>query len=630
MLESIQQMISLFLVTLMIAFSARFGTGKSAALNAVANNLTEGLVSGSLSPFSGADIADPDVILSLTAEDAEGNRYFTDIDYTDQDRAVWPAARHLTRTERLAILFRQETAPDVKAAYKDMVLRLLDHWIANDYTNPNWWHNKLSDPNILGEIGVLMKEELGKERLRGLAVLVGRGCYSVDPTLRSYTGANAVDIAMSSVKYAVLTGYAPAVKTALSVVSGALGYSHSEGVKRDGTFFQHGNRLYMGGYGVVFISGMAKLIRMVSGTEYMFSAGELEPMSNFILTGLRTVSFGNILDPTVMGRSVSRPNAQPLGGIVRDLTLLADTEGMPCREEIRAYAASIANNTKQDYGVRYFDDAKFLVVNNADFYFSFRGGDSLMYYSEITNGENILCYNSSFPGVTTVMHTGNEYTDISPLYNYSAVPGTTAVPETDEALAAHDDVTDRRLPGVYGGTAANGAAVSAAKTTHEGIDMTVACFAADNAVILLGAGMKDSAGRQMVTTLDQSYYAGSCRQDGNTVVHNGVKYELLEGGALIAEAEHRVGSWRRNSLTQPDVTAEGDIFTVYTQSTGAYAYTVMAEGTDARFEVIVNTPSVQAVRLPDGRVAAAFYCAGSFTFNGKTYVGVPGMTRIYC
>ena len=629
MLESIQKFISLVLVTVMLTFSAYFGNGAKAAVRAVGDNLTNGLLGGALSPFSGSDIADADTIVSLLNEDTDGNLFFTDLDYGNQDRAVWPAARHLTRTERLAILFRQETDPEKKTTYKDLVLRLLDHWTANDYTNPNWWHNKLSNPNILGEIGVLMQAELGAERLRALAALVGRGCYSVDPTLRAYTGANAVDIAMSSIKFGVLTGYAPAIRTALNVVSGALDYSLSECIKKDGTFFQHGNRLYMGGYGVVFISGMAKLIRMLSGTDYMFSGKELEPMSAFILTGLRTMSFGNILDPTVMGRSVSRMNAQPLAGVVRDLMLLADTEGMPGREEIRAYAASIQNNTRENYGLHYFDTAKFLVINNEDFYFSFRGGDNLMYYAEITNDENILCYNSTFPGVTTVMHTGNEYTNISPLYDYSMVPGTTAVRETDAEIAAHDDATYRLLPGIYGGTAADGAAAVFAKTKHEGIAMTVACFATDNAAILLGAGMEDDGGRQMVTTLDQSYFAGDFLQDGNTVIHNGVRYELLQGGALIAQNEHRMGSWRRNNLTLADVSAEGDIFTVYIQNTGAYAYTVMAQTTDAHFEVIENTPSLQAVRLPDGRIAAAFYCAGSFSYNGKTYAGVAGTARIY-
>jgi chondroitin AC lyase len=321
-------------------------------------------------------------------------------------------------------------------------------------------------------------------------------------------------------------------------------------------------------------------------------------------------------------------NAQPLAGVVPELLLLADTEGMPNREELRAYAASIAGNTRQNRGVHYFDDAKFLVVNNEDFYFSFRGGDSRMYYAEITNDENILCYNSTFPGVTTVMSTGNEYTNISPLYDYSAVPGTTAIPETDEELAAHPDATYRLLPGVYGGKEADGAAVVFSKTKHEGIGMTVSCFATDDAAILLGAGMKDDAGRQMFTTLDQSFYAGSFEQDGNTVIHNGVRYELLQGGALTAGSEHRTGSWRRNNLTLSDTAAEGDIFTLSAENTGSYAYTVMAEHTDAHFEVIVNTPSVQAVRLPDGRVAAAFYSAGSFRDGGKTYRGVAGTAII--
>lgn len=629
MIATVQKFFSMLLVTLMVFFSTYFGAGNKDSVNAIGDNITEGLLNGTLSPFSGSDIADPGAIRSLIAEDADGNCYFTDIDYGNQDRAVWPAARHLTRTERLAILFRRETDPDARAAYKDLIVKLLAHWIKNDYTNPNWWHNKLSDPNILGEIGVLMKDELEAGQLKELAVLVGRGCYSVDPTLVAYTGANAVDIAMSSIKFGVITGYASAIKSALRVVSNALNYSLSEGVKKDGTFFQHGNRLYMGGYGAVFISGMAKVIRMVGGTDFMLSGSRLEPLSEFILTGLRTMSFGNVLDPTVMGRSVSRPNAQPLPGIVSSLKVLAGTDGMPRREEIMAYAASIESNTKQNYGLHYFDNAKFLVINNGDFYFSFRGGDNLMYYAEITNDENILCYNSTFPGVTTVMRTGSEYLNISPLYDYSAIPGTTAVPETDEEIAAHDDATYRALTGVYGGKAADGAAAVFAKTKHEGIEMTVSCFATDDAAILLGAGMKNDSGKPMVTTLDQSYYTGDFVQDGNVVIHNGIRYELLEGGTLIAENEHRTGSWRRNNLTLADIAAEGDIFTVYTENTGSYAYTVMAENTDARFEVIVNTPSVQAVRLPDGRVAAAFYSAGSFTDNGKTYVGVIGTAKIF-
>ena len=629
MFTSIQKYISMILVTLMIAFSMQFGTEPDASIDAVADNLTDGLLSGSMTPFAGADLTEAETILTRIAVDAEGNCFFTDLNYGNQDRAVWPAAAHLTRTERLAILFRLETDPAVKAVYRDTVIKLLNHWIRQDYQNPNWWHNKLSNPNILGEIGILMKSELSADQLCSLAVLVGRGCYALDPTLYVYTGANAIDIAMSSIKFGVLIGSAPAIRSALRVVSRQLDYSVLEGIKQDGTFFQHGLRLYMGGYGIDFIKGMAKILGMISGTAYMFPESRLAPFSAFLLTGLRTMSFGNTLDPTVMGRSVSRVNAQPLVGLVPDLLLLAGTEGIPRRNEILTYAESIAENRKENRGLHYFENGKLLVINNEDFYFSFRGGDSLMFYAEITNDENILCYNSSFPGVTTIMHTGNEYTNISPLYDYSMVPGTTAVRETDEALAAHAGPTYRLLPGTYGSKVSDGAAVVFAKTVHEGIGMTVSCFATDDAVVLLGAGMTNRTGKQMFTTLDQSYYTGSFVQEGNTVLHNGVKYELLDGEALHAEAEHRVGSWRRNNRTLPDVFAEGDIFSVYVENDGAYAYSVMSEHTNAQFEVIANTPSVQAVRLPDGRIAAAFFSAGSFNDHGRTYKGNAGTANIF-
>ena len=76
-------------------------------------------------------------------------------------------------------------------------------------------------------------------------------------------------------------------------------------------------------------------------------------------------------------------------------------------------------------------------------------------------------------------------------------------------------------------------------------------------------------------------------------------------------------------------TAEGEIFTVRAENTGSYAYTVMAEHTDAQFEVIVNTPSVQAVKLPDGRIAASFFTVGSFSYQGSTYRGCAGTAEIF-
>lgn len=629
MIGPLQKIFNLILVTLIIYFSCVFGAETKSDIDVISDNITEGLLNETTATFSDADLYGADEIISLVSYDGDENCFFTDLDYTSKAEAMWPAAKHLSRTERLCVIYKLEQDAVKKALYKTLVIKLINHWIKNDYQNPNWWYNKLSNPNVLGEIGILMKNDLSSEQLKKLSVLVGRGCFTVDPVLYVYTGANAVDLSVSSIKFGVLTGSSRAIKSAMRVVSGELEYGLIEGIQKDGTFFQHGKRLYMGGYGIEFLKGISNVLGMIDGTKYMFSESQLKPLSDFILTGLRKMSFGNTLDPSVMGRSVSRFNAQPLRSIVPDLVKLASIDSMPEKSEIMAYAQSIVNNTKNSYGLHYFDEANFLVINNEDFYFSFLGGGNTMFYSEITNGENILSYNSSFPGVTTIMHTGNELTNISPLYDYSLIPGATAVYETDEELALHKDYTYRLLPGTYLNKVSDGAAVVCAKLKHENVSMTVSCFATDNAAILLGTGIKNSDGRQMFTTIDQSYYTGSYIQDENKIIHNGIKYELIQGGALCAGSEHRTGSWRRNNLTMPDTYAQGDVFTIFFENSGSYAYSVMNEKTDEEFEVIINSQKIQAVRLPDGRISAVFLSTGSFEYNNRTYNGYAGNAYIF-
>ncbi len=629
MISAFRKFLDLIIVIAILISSGITRGAEDTDIQTIRQNITEGLLSGELGVFNGSDLKTADDIIARTVTDDKGYFYFNDINYADTSRAGWQPSRHLARTEQLTLLWAKETDEAARDTLEKYIFGLLDHWIAEDYQCSNWWYNKLSNPICLGEIGVLMKDELSGKRLRDFAELVGRGCFLVNSQVRSHTGANAIDIAMSSIEFGVITNSRRAIKDAVKRVSGELAYSEDEGLRADSTFFQHGERLYMGGYGVEFISGMANLILMLDGTEYNFAPDMLTNFSDFILDGMRIMSFGSTLDPTTMGRSVSRQNAQPLKSIIAPLTKLAKAENFPRRDEIRAYISSISQNTRSDYGVNWFDEAKFLVINNSDFYFSFRGGADYLAYAEIINDENVLGYNSSFPGVTTIMHTGSEYNNISPVMDFAFVPGTTAVYETDEELFAHEDFTYRYLKGIYGSAQKEGAAIASVKTEHEGIKMTVTCFATDRAAFLLGAGMTDSKGRPMNTTLNQCFSAGDFTQNGNTVIHNGIKYTLMEGGTLTARSEHRVGNYHRNNLTYGTAPVEGEIFTVSFENNGSYAYAVMGENTDEAVEVIVNTEAVQAVRMPDGTVAAAFFENTSFTYNGRTFTGNAGDTLFF-
>lgn len=585
----------------------------------IAENIRNGLLCGDLGPYIAPDIDDCGEVLALIERDSDGDFYFGDVDYSVNISSSWRPRLHIQRLYCIAESYARQTDAEKKQELADVISSLADYWIKKDYQSVNWWYNEIAMPNLLGQISFLADGVFSAEQQNSINALIGRGCLTVNPDAKRLTGTNATDVAVASVYYGVLTKNSRAITKALGTLSSELKYSGTEGLQRDGTFFQHGKQLYIGGYGLNFISNYANALYILNGSDYSFKEKQLEPLSYFILNGLKYMSFGKTLDPAVRGRTVSRSETEPLLSAVQPLKLLSRVDNMPDRELIGAFADSIENDTKTGPGLHYFDGAEFLVINNPDFYFSFRGGRKDLYYAETLNGENILGYNTSFPGVTTVMGKGSEYTELAPVMDYAMIPGTTAVHETDEQLASHPDFTKRSLPGTYLSAVEEKAVVSAAKTSHEGVDMTVSCFATENAAVLLGAGMKNSSGEPMTTTLNQCLYAGDMRRDGNTVIHSGVKYSLLEGGEMSAAVDSRTGSFSRNNTPESKTPVTKDVFTVSVPCSGSYAYSVSGENTDADFKVIVNTEKVQAVVLPDGRVAAVFWSAGSFDFNGRTY-----------
>ena len=62
-----------------------------------------------------------------------------------------------------------------------------------------------------------------------------------------------------------------------------------------------------------------------------------------------------------------------------------------------------------------------------------------------------------------------------------------------------------------------------------------------------------------------------------------------------------------------------------------YAYSIQPKSReDKKFELIdTGDSNIHAVKLPNGKIAAAFYKDGSFTYNDKTYEGSLGEYKIF-
>ncbi len=114
MVTVFEKILDYFMVLCLLFGSLITNGAENNDLNTIGNNIVYGLVSGNFSPFASSDIYDGETIISKIETDNDGNCRFADVDYKDKDRASWLTARHITRTEQLAILYRRETDENIK------------------------------------------------------------------------------------------------------------------------------------------------------------------------------------------------------------------------------------------------------------------------------------------------------------------------------------------------------------------------------------------------------------------------------------------------------------------------------------------------------------------------------------
>lgn len=592
----------------------------------VADNAEDLLATGIIAPTGIPDDTEIERIKKLLVDDKNGGFFFSDIDYNNLDN--FRPRNHLNRLYYFAYKAKNSNGNE-RAECADICVKLVNNWVNNNYKSTNWWYNEIYTPDMLISSLYLMDNFLSSETKKAVLSIVENGVFTKNESTKSNTGANCLDTAAISILYGGFVNDADTVEYSVNRVQKELTFSDYEGMKSDYSFFQHGNRIYMGAYGIDFVGSVADIAAILNGTKYSFSKSTLQPLCDYILKGLGTVCYGNKIDPTVIGRSVSRNAPDESEKLAGYLKLLVSNSEIGCKNDIRELISSIENNTKSDKGVHYFDIAKFIVINNSDFYFSWRGGDNKLYYGESINNENILAYNTSYPGVTTIMSDGKALNHLSAIRDYSLFPGTTAVYESDSELSEHINWNNRKLTGTYLDYNKAGIVISSAKTTHESIDMTVSCFATDNSAVLLGSGLKNAEGKEMITTIQQCNYAGTHTFDGKNIVHSGIKYSILQGGEAHVYTQQQRGNYKRNNLSENSTMYSGEVFFATLNNNGSYAYSVMGENTNDNYIVIENNEAIQAVVLPNGKIAAVFYEPGSFDYGGKTYISETAAALVF-
>jgi chondroitin AC lyase len=164
-----------------------------------------------------------------------------------------------------------------------------------------------------------------------------------------------------------------------------------------------------------------------------------------------------------------------------------------------------------------------------------------------------------------------------------------------------------------------------------------AWFFEDQALICLGAGITDTKGGNILTSVQQSLHQGNVMtsdglfskgkatlKKGDWVHHAGIGYLILEGDQPVLQCSVQEGDWNSIFTTKASSPAAGEVFSLWfdhgrNPNLQKYAYimlpgktaTEMASLEATGISILSNTESIQAVSIKNGAgVRAVFYQPG--------------------
>ena len=578
------------------------------------------------------------------------NGSFSDIDYDDTQMTNWTPIKHIERLSDFGYAYTNEKNKyyQNEDLYQKIV-KGLEYWYDVDSESDNWWHNQISEPQKLGVLLIQMR--IGKKQIpQELETKILKRIQETGGDPAKWTGANRTDIALHWIYRSCLTQNEADLKTAIDNVFNPVVYTTEEGFQHDNSYFQHGEQLYIGGYGDEILKGVTQVASYALGTQYQLDKEKVELLSKFMReTYYRTVR-GQNMSFDVVGRSVSRPgllNKRTTATYAKRMIDIDPTHA----DEYKAIIARLNRKQPADYQVtashtHYFRGDYSLHVR-PQYNFDVRLASTRTKKCEYGNKENLKTYFMS-DGCTNITQTGDEYFNIFPVWNWCHIPGTTApqlekVPMDPKAWGVLGTSTYAGgvSDSIYGATAY--AYMDTNPEVNTGAKKSWYFF--DNEVVCLGAGIQSTSTYPVHTTVNQCFLKGGILVDKGDkeetlangshtlqapqwVLHDKIGYFFPQKEEVFLTAQTQSGRWYDINTSKSKKEEKMDVFTLGINhgvgpKDGSYAYIVVPGKTSAQemeayqkenaIEILSNNAKVQAVRNTKLNVwMVTFFEAGTF------------------
>jgi chondroitin AC lyase len=609
------------------------------------------------------DRAAVDYLNEQAAKDAASlaaNGSWPDINYAAQERSEWTAANHLDRVLRMAKsarILRNDGRPDT--ALEDKINLALQWWTDHKYHNPNWWWNEIGVPQLLGQIGNLMLQQIPAAELDNIVVLMKNSDWRRVP----WTGANltwgvTIEIARGCIQndpYSVGEGYSRMFDE-IKIVS-----ELEDGIQQDDSFHQHGAQLYNGGYGLDFAADVARFVSYSWGTQFQIPAEKMAIFTSYLLDGERWMirGFGKGFDYSVVGREITRdaqapslgsqsagpiyPSLGEVYGLAHALTLLAN-QPSPHQEELQQFASYLRGQPGAPAikGNKQFWCSDYMVQRRDDYFASVKMLSQRMLNAELVNSEGKKSVHLS-DGANFIYLEGDEYRNIFPVWDWTKIPGTTAIQGTLN-IGESDAIKARGKTTFDGGATDSTYGLATMDLKRGNLTAEKSWFFFDSSYVALGTSITlDSDTEQDVATdvnqpllkgdvltsespnpLGQGSYSYDSNH-GIWIYHDRIGYIFPPRTKLSVTLGPQTGKWS-DIGTGPDAPVTENVFDLWIDHGAApqdarYQYIVVPNTTpqgvaesakDPGLDILANNNAIQGVYNPHLKLAELVFRQASY------------------
>ena len=570
---------------------------------------------------------DLDVAAYLTAMNANGS--WSDINYNSTSRGNWSPLSHLKRLLKMSECYTLSTS----SYYQDSLLHsklveALVYWDTKDPSSSNWWYNQIAAPTSLGKVLVLLRGgliQIPKSLENTLITQMQRG----NPAQQH--GANRIDVALHFIFRGALTNDGALIQSSRDYAFGTITFTTGEGLQPDYSFMQHGKQLYIGGYGRVYILGLANVATYVNSTSYALDTTRLNILSTFARGSYFAAIRGKYIDWSIMGRGVTRMNNLNRKSDVSIASKMKSLDISNVTEYdniIARLAASQPSNFAPVVGNKNFWRTDYVLHTRNEYFFSVHTADRSNVKTESQGSENKKGRYLS-DGATSIMVDGDEYFNIMPVWEWNKIPGTTT-PETPQSEIVPRNTYIYPGQSYFSGGVSDGQYGAHTHFQEREYDMEArkGWFFFDDEIVCLGSDINATNNNRILTTVNQALLDGSVTVSSGGVVntlsqgtrdyssnlewvlHDKVGYTFPSGGQVTLSNQAQSGNWKTINALEADTLITKDVFKLYFDhgqqpTDGSYAYIVVPNissitemqsyNSQNDITIVENTKDVQAV-----------------------------------